>query len=368
MATPSGSAGERSIEPLNVDEFEALARERLDPTVYDYFAGGAEDEVSLRENRSAFARRLLRPRVLVDVGVLDLSTELLGTSLPFPILLAPTALQGLAHPDGEAATARAASACDALQVLSTASSCSLEEVARAAPEGKRWFQLYCARDRSVSEDLVRRAAEAGYGALVVTVDVPYLGRRERDLRNALATARPLGAGFGNFPEPPAGSDPERGVLRRWAGWIQTPSLTWDDLAWLKSLSPLPLVPKGILRADDARRAVDLGADAVWLSNHGGRQLDGAIAAVDALPEVVAAVGEAVPIIVDGGVRRGTDVLKALALGARAAAIGRPQLWGLAIDGEAGVGRVLEALRDELSLAMALAGCRSLGEIGPDLLT
>lgn len=367
MASRAEPGGSPLIEPLNLEEFEGLARERLDATVYDYYAGGSEDELSLRENRRAFERRLLRPRVLVDVAELDLSTELLAMSLPFPILLAPTALQGLAHPEGEVATARAAAASGALLVLSTVSSCSLEEVARASPAAKRWFQLYCARDRAVSEGLVGRAADAGYGALVVTVDVPYLGRRERDIRNALESARPLGVNFGNFPTPPPAPDAERSTLERWRGWIQTPSLTWNDLAWLKSLSPLPLVVKGILRSDDAKRAVDAGAEAIWLSNHGGRQLDGAVSALDALPEVAAAVGTAFPLIVDGGVRRGTDVLKALALGARAVAIGRPQLWGLAIDGEAGVGRVLETLRDELSLAMALAGCRSPAEIGPDLL-
>jgi 4-hydroxymandelate oxidase len=216
----------------------------------------------------------------------------------------------------------------------------------------------------VTESLVRRATSAGYGAIVVTVDVPMLGRRERDLRNVFAV--PPGQGFGNFSAPPPDPGPERSAVARWFGWIQSPALSWDDIAWLRTLTPLPLVLKGVLRADDATRAAQAGIAAIWVSNHGGRQLDGARPAIDALAEIREAV-PGTPLIVDGGVRRGTDVLKALALGASAVAIGRPQLWGLAADGQAGVRRVLELLRDELSQAMGLAGCRSIGEIGPDLI-
>lgn len=355
----------RMGQPVNVDEFEALARERLDQMVYDYYAGGAEDEITLRENRAAFRRRFLKYRVLVDVAERDPSATVLGIRLPFPIILAPTSMHRLVHPDGEAETARAAAELGALMTLSTISSVSLEDVAAAAPGAPRWFQLYCYRDRAITEQLVKRAYEAGYTALVITVDVPLLGRRERDIRNVFTP--PPGVHFANFDVRPPAPGQERSALAAWIDNLQTPTLAWDDLAWLRSLAPWPMIIKGIVRADDAKRAVDLGADGVWVSNHGGRQLDGAIPTIEALPEIAAAVGGRKTVILDGGVRRGTDVLKALALGADAVAVGRPQLWGLAAAGAAGVRRVLEMLRDELSLAMALAGCRSISEIGADLI-
>jgi 4-hydroxymandelate oxidase len=332
---------------------------------YDFYAGGAEDEITLRENREAFRRRFLQYRVLVDVDQRDLRTTLLGQDLPFPVILAPTAMHKLAHPDGEAATARGAASLGALMTLSSVSTMTVEDVAAAAPGGPRWFQLYCYSDRSVTEMLVKRAHAAGYGALVVTVDVPYLGRRERDLRNAFTL--PDGIRLANFDPVPAEAAEGESVLAQFVATLQTPTLTWEDLAWLRSLSPLPMVLKGIVRADDAGRAADMGIDAVWVSNHGGRQLDGAIATADALSAVVSAVKGRSAVIVDGGVRRGTDVLKALAMGADTVAVGRPQLWGLAAGGEGGVRRVLEMLRDELSLAMALCGCRDVSEITPDLL-
>jgi 4-hydroxymandelate oxidase len=352
--------------PVNVEEFEPIARERLAQMVYDFYAGGAEDEITLRENREAFRRRSLRYRVLVDVAQRDLSTNVLGRSFPFPVILAPTAMHRLAHPDGEAATAKAAASLGTLMTLSSVSTVTLEDVAAAAPEGPRWFQLYCYTEQAVTEMLVKRAYAAGYTALVVTVDVPYLGRRERDFRNGFVL--PDGIRLANFD--PIAVDPGgegESVLSQFVATLQTPTLNWNDLAWLRSLSPMPIILKGVVRDDDAARAVEMGIEGIWVSNHGGRQLDGAIATADALPPIVAATRSKAAIIVDGGVRRGTDVLKALAMGADLVAVGRPQLWGLAADGEDGVRRVLEMLRDELSLAMALCGCRSRAEITPDLL-
>ena len=348
------------VDPVNVEEFEAIARGRLDGPVYDYFAGGAEDESTVRGNREAFRRLSLRYRVLVDVTRVETSSQLLGVPLTFPVLLAPTALHRLAHPEAEAATARAAAAEGVLMTLSTVSSMPLEEVASAAPSGARWFQLYCFEDRAETEALVHRAERAGYRAIVLTVDAPILGRRERDLRNPFLV--PAGVVPAHSPKVPATAQGQWPL----ASVIGQPSLSWKDLGWIRSLSPLPLVVKGIVRGDDAARAVEEGAAAVWVSNHGGRQLDTAIATADALEEIVATVGGRVPLIVDGGIRRGTDVLKALALGATAAAIGRPQLWGLAAGGEQGVRRVLEMLQGELALAMALSGCRSVSEIDRSL--
>jgi len=345
-------------EPLNVEDLESLARERLEKPVYDFIAGGAEDEITVAANREAFRRLRLKHRVLVDVSRIDLALELLGLRLSAPLILAPTALHAMAHPEAEKATARAASAAGALLTLSTVSSVSLEDVAAAAPAAPRWFQLYCFEDRQRTERLVARAERAGYQAIVLTVDLPVLGRRERDARNAFTI--PRGVRAAHYEEEPGGLGSR---LDAAAGY---PSLNWADLTWLRGLSGLPLVLKGIVRGDDAARAVDEGAAAIWVSNHGGRQLDTSVATADALPEVARAVRGRVPIIVDGGIRRGTDVLKALALGASAAAVGRPQFWGLAADGQRGVERVLEMLCGELALAMALAGCRSLAEIDRSL--
>lgn len=345
--------------PVNVEEFEALAREKLEKSVYDYYAGGAEDEITVAANREAFRRLFLKYRVLVDVSRVDLSTELLGVPLAFPVILAPTALHRLAHPEGEKMTARAAAAAGTLMTLSTVSSVPLEEVAAAAPAGARWFQLYCYEDRADTERLVARADRAGYRAIVLTVDAPILGRRERDVRNRFEVPAGLTAHPAARPSGSGGQWPLSSVIGQ-------PALSWKDLVWIRALSPLPLVVKGIVRGDDAARAVDEGVAAVWVSNHGGRQLDTAIPTAEALSEVVRAVAGQVPVIVDGGIRRGTDVLKALALGACAAAIGRPQLWGLAANGEEGVRLVLEMFREELALAMALSGCRALSEVDRSL--
>jgi 4-hydroxymandelate oxidase len=343
------SGAERAI---SVADYEPLARSLIEPGAWDYYAGGAGDEVSLADAHAAWDRIRLRPRMLVDVATRDVSTVAFDHHLSHPIVVAPTASHVLAHPDAERATARGAAATGALMTLSTLASVSLEDVAGAAPDATRWFQLYAPADRGLGEALIDRAVAAGYGAIAVTVDLPLPGNRERDLRNQFRVG--MGA---HLPEDQPTD--ERGL-------VELPTFGWDDLAWLRSVCPVPLLAKGILRADDAVRAVDAGCDGIWVSNHGARQLDTALAAVEALPEIKAAVGDRALLVVDGGVRRGIDVLKGLALGADLVAVGRPVIWGLAVGGSDGVQHVLEILRDELSLAMALTGCRSIGEITPDL--
>jgi 4-hydroxymandelate oxidase len=340
--------------PITLAEYEPLARARMDPGAWDYQAGGAGDEVSLADNRAAWNRVRLRPRVLVDVSSRSTTTSAFGAELAHPIIVAPTADHSLSHPDGERATARGVAATGGLFTLSTISSVALEDVSAAAPDAPHWFQLYAPADRNACQALIERAAAAGYSAVVVTVDLPMPGNRERDRRSGFE----IDLGTHLPPEQPV--DPETGI-------VILPTLDWDELAWLRSVCPIPLLVKGVLRADDAVRAVDAGCEGIWVSNHGGRQLDTSVAPADALPEIAGAVGQRTLLIVDGGVRRGIDVLKGIALGADLVAIGRPALWGLAVDGADGVQRVLELLRDELSLAMAVTGCRSVEEITPDLL-
>ncbi|HEV7668439.1 MAG TPA: alpha-hydroxy acid oxidase [Thermoanaerobaculia bacterium] len=348
-------------ERINLHDYEEAAREVLPGMVYDYYAGGAGDEISVRENVAAWGRVRLRPRVLVDVSRCDLSNTVLGVRVEMPVLTAPCAMNGLAHPEGELAVARAASGAGVIQVLSTLSTYSLEEVDAAAP-GPRWFQLYAYRDWGLTRELVERAAAAGYGALCLTVDGSIPGVRERDVRNQLRVPPDLRvANFAHhMPDAPDGS-----ALLKYVTDQFDPGLTWDSVERLRALSNLPLVLKGVLTAEDARLAVEHGAAGIVVSNHGGRQLDTAIATCDALSEVVDAVAGTAEIFVDGGIRRGTDVLKALAFGARAVLIGRPYLWALAVEGEAGVRRMLDLLREELRLAMALSGCPSVAEIVPE---
>jgi 4-hydroxymandelate oxidase len=333
-----------------LDDFEVAARAILPPHYFDFFAGGAEGEWSLAANRSAHLRRVIRYHVLVDVAQRDLSLTLFGSVLPHPIVLAPTAYHRLAHPDGELATARGAAASGAVLTVSTVSTVPLEEVATAGMGSVQWFQLYSHRDRPTTEALVRRADRAGYQVIVITADIPAISRRERDLRNNFSL--PPGVRAANFD----------GSVER----VEPIPLTWSDITWIKSLTGRPVVVKGIVRPDDALRAVDAGADGIWVSNHGGRQLDCSIPPIDALEAIVTATDHAVPIVVDGGIRRGTDVVKALALGADVVAIGRPQVWGLAVGGSDGVQRVVEILRDELSIDLALTGCRALSDITRDI--
>ena len=357
------------MNPINLDDYEQLAKDRLPEMVFDYYYGGADDELTVRENRLAWQRLRLRPRVLVDVGTRDLATTVLGQPISFPVMTAPCAFNALAHPEGECAVARAATAAGIVQIVSTAGTYSLEEVAAAAPDGIRWFQLYCYRDRDVTRWLVERAVAAGYHALCLTVDAPLVGRRERDTRNRFGL--PPGMTWKNLER--VGLDrmdarDEGSALVQYISEIWDPSLTWEAIEWLRGLSSLPLVIKGILTAEDAVRAVDCGASAIVVSNHGGRQLDGTLPTGEALAEVVAAVSASAEIFVDGGIRRGSDILKALALGARAVLIGRPYLWALAVGGQAGVENLLELLRDELDLDMALSGRPTIASIDSTLVS
>jgi isopentenyl diphosphate isomerase/L-lactate dehydrogenase-like FMN-dependent dehydrogenase len=350
---------ERGAELINVADFERVAAERLDAGPLGYFAGGAGDEITLRENVEAYRRWRLRYRVLVDVGETTTATTVLGTEVSMPVLVAPVAFQALAHDDGEAGMARAAAAAGTIMTLSTIATARPSEVAAAAPGGHRWFQLYCFRDRAVTDALVAEAVDSGFEAIVLTVDAPTAGKRERDLRTGFTVPPEV-----NVPSVAAavGSSEPLGISEVFS--LVDPTLTWDDLERLASNCELPVLVKGIVRGDDAELAVEHGAAGVVVSNHGGRQLDTSQATAEALPEVADAVAGRCDVLVDGGIRRGTDVLVALALGATAVQVGRPALWGLAVDGEAGVRRVLEILHDELELALTLLGCRSPAEITP----
>jgi isopentenyl diphosphate isomerase/L-lactate dehydrogenase-like FMN-dependent dehydrogenase len=341
-------------EHQTVDDVERLALEVLSPDALAYVAGGAGAERTLGWNRETFGRRRLRPRVLVDVSSVSTATTVLGAQVSMPVLVAPMACQLLVHPDRELATARAAAAAGTVFCLSTVATASPEEIAAAAPAGERWFQLYVFRDRGISDHIVDEALDSGFSAVVLTVDLAVVGIRDRERRvewtladetvPAYVAARARGADF---------DDP--------LGFID-PSLDWRYLEQLRSRLPVPVVVKGVLTGEDAILACEHGAAGVVVSNHGGRQLDGAVASLDALPEVVEAVGGRAEVYLDGGVRRGSDVVTALALGARAVFAGRPVLYGLATDGEAGVGRVLEIYRAETENALALLGCRSPAEV------
>jgi 4-hydroxymandelate oxidase len=345
--------------PLNVWDYERLAEETLDEASFGYFAGGAGDEHTVRANVAAFDRWQLRPRVLVDVSSVTTAVTVLGGELSMPLLVAPMAYLRMAHPDGEPGIARAAAAAGTLMCLSTIATSSPAQVAAAAPEGRRWYQLYWHPDRAVTKTLLDQAREAGFSAIVFTVDLPVLGRRERDLRTGF-TLEP-----GLRMEAYTSSLGDLGALTpAVAAALIDARLTWRDFEWLHENAGLPVIAKGILTAEDAVLAVDHGCAAVVVSNHGGRQLDRSVASLDALPEVVEAVGDRVEVLLDGGIRRGTDVAIALALGARAVLVGRPVIWGLAVGGAEGVQHVLELLRDELTLTLALLGCPSPDHVGP----
>jgi len=339
--------------PVNVWEYEQLAAERLEPGAHGYYAGGAGDELTLRWNVEAYRRWRLRPRVLVDVAACTTETTVLGQEFSMPLLVAPVAFQRVAHPDGELAMARAAAAVGTGMCLSTMTTTAPSEV--AATGVSRWFQLYVFTDDGVTRELVAQARDGGFSALVLTVDTPVLGRRERDLRTGFTlpydvTVAALGRG---------------GVTPLEAFSWMSQSITWRDVERLASESGLPVLVKGVLTREDAALACEHGAAGVVVSNHGGRQLDGVSATIDALPEVVEACAGRVEVLVDGGIRRGTDVVKALALGARAVLAGRAPLWGLVVDGEAGARHVLELLRDEILLALKLVGAPSPELVGRD---
>ncbi len=334
----------------SVAEYEELARQRLSPGAWDFYSGGAGDQATVRRNLTAFDRNQFLPRILSGIATASIATTVLDTTLSMPIMVAPMAMQGLACGEGDSATARAAGALGTLMVAATEASRRLEDIAGAA-SGPLWFQLYVYKRRSVAEQLVHRAEAAGYRAIVLTVDAPRWGRWERN--TAPLEAAP-GIENANFPELEDGE-------------MVPAVLSWDDVAWLRSLTDLPIVLKGILTVEDARRAVEQGATGIVVSNHGGRVLDGVPASIEVLPEIAAAVADQIEVYLDSGIRRGTDVLKALALGARAVLVGRPVLWGLAADGEAGARGVLELLRDDLEHAMVLTGCADLSDVGSPLI-
>jgi 4-hydroxymandelate oxidase len=347
------------MEPLNVWDYERLAEETLDEAAFGYFAGGAGDEHTVRANVAAFDSWRLRPRVLVDVGEVSAATTVLGTEISMPIITAPIAYQRMAHPDGELAVARATAETGAIVCLSSFTTSSPAAVADAAAAGRRWFQLYWHPDRGVTRAMLDQAREAGFSAVVLTVDLPVLGRRERDLRTGFSLRSEYrleiyAAALGDLGIVTPGSAAEV---------LVDSTLTWRDLEWLHEHARLPVIAKGILTAEDALLAVDHGCDAIVVSNHGGRQLDRAVASLDALPDVVEAVAGRAEVLLDGGIRRGTDVAIALGLGARAVLVGRPVIWGLAVGGAEGVRHVLELLRDELLVALALLGCPAPDAVG-----
>jgi lactate 2-monooxygenase len=355
--------------PVGADEWETRAAEKLDSGPFGYIAGGAGNEATVRANREAFERRRLRPRMLAGNSVRDLSVEVLGTPSPFPFFLAPVGVLSIAHADGELAPARAAAALRVPFILSSAASHSIEEIAVAMGDAPRWFQLYWVSDREVVESLVRRAEASGYAAIVVTLDTLTLGWRPRDLRNAYLPFRE-GEGIAQFTSDPVfrsrlSVPPDEDPLvaaGTMLAMFPNLALRWEDLAWLRELTSLPLLAKGVLTAEDAVRAFDAGLDGIVVSNHGGRQVDGAIASLDALVEVRVAVGPDAPVLMDGGIRGGADVLKALALGANAVLLGRPYVYGLAVGGQPGVEAVLQQLAAETDLTLALMG----GTVARDL--
>lgn len=367
----AGTGGQRPEFPISLTELEAMAREKLSPEAYGYLAGAAGTEDTLRENLDAFRRWRLVPRLLRDVESRDLSVDILGTKLPAPVILAPIGIQEVMHPDKELATARAAASVGVPIVLSTAGSTPMEDVADAMGDVARWYQLYWPRDPELAASFLKRAEASGYSAIVITVDTVTLAWRPRDLSHgylpflsgkgvAQYTSDPVfRAGLEKTPE----DDPGAASLH-WAQNFSNPAYTWDDLAYLRDNTSLPILLKGILHPDDARRALEHGMAGIIVSNHGGRQLDGEIATLDALPGVREAVGPDVPVLLDSGIRSGSDAIKAIALGANAVLLGRPYAWGLAVGGEAGVRQVIKSFLAELDLSMALLGLTAIDQIDP----
>jgi len=341
-----------SAQLVNLFDYETVAKERLPKEEYDYIAGGATDEISVDRNRRAYASWAFRPRVLRDVSKLDLSTTVLGTRVNLPVLIAPCGGHKRAHPDGELATYRAAAACGTILAVSANSNTSFESIAKAA-DGLLWVQLYPFRDKAMTQEWLDRADAAGYKAIVVTLDSQWPPKRERNIRNNYQRSRGV-----NYPK--EGKDTPRPAGR--AGEGSDPAATWRDLEWIKNASALPVVAKGVMTSEDVELCVEVGADGVIVSNHGGRHLDNTLATVEVLGEAVAAANGKLEVYLDGGIRRGADVVKAIALGARAVFIGRPLFWGLAVDGEQGVIRVLNLLREEMEITMAKCGRPTIASI------
>jgi L-lactate dehydrogenase (cytochrome) len=364
-----GLGGERPKLPITAADLEAAARGQLSAEAFGYVAGGASSEATVRANREAFSRWQIVPRMLRNVSVRDLGTSLLGTSMGAPIMLGPVGVQSIVHPEAELAVGRAAAAIGLPSILSTAASHTIEQVAEAMGEASRWYQLYWPKDRELAASFVQRAASAGYGAIVLTLDTWMLGWRPRDLQSAYLPFL-KGEGVANYLSDPVfraalERTPEEdpgAAIGHWAYQFSNPTISWQDLAWLREQTKLPIVLKGILHEDDARHALDAGVDGLVVSNHGGRQVDGAIASLDALPAVREAVGEHFPVLFDSGIRTGADVLKALALGADAVCIGRPYVWGLALEGQAGVEHVLRCLLADFDLTLALSGYTAIAQL------
>lgn len=355
----------------NLHEAECQAQAVMDPMFYDYYRGGADDEITVESNTNAFRDIRLQPRILRGAASPSMAITVLGQQFASPIAIAPTALQKLAHPDGELAMARAAGAANHLMILSTTSSYPLEEVMQVAKISNTviWFQLYVFKDREASRELVQRAEQSGCKALVLTADTPVLGRRERDIRNGFHLPPHIqAANYSTIKaESVAAHEGASGLAQHFFMNIDA-ALTWNDVEWLCSITSLPIVIKGVLHPDDARLAAESGARGIIVSNHGGRQLDTAVSPIRVVSRIAEHVEASnVEVLMDGGIRRGTDVLKALALGARMVCIGRPALWGLALQGQQGVENILSCLRQELSTAMSLSGCQNLSDISEDLI-
>jgi isopentenyl diphosphate isomerase/L-lactate dehydrogenase-like FMN-dependent dehydrogenase len=352
---------------VSVFDYEAAAQAILPKFAYDYYASGANDEITLRENHAAYERIQLKPRVLRDTSRRDLTTTVLGQKISMPLVVAPTAFHCMAHPEGEVATVRASGTAGTIMILSTLSTISIEEV-MAAATGPVWFQLYVYKDRQATLSLVQRAESAGCKAIALTVDAQVWGRRERDIKNrfrlpqGLTIKNLMPSGREQFPDEKADSG-----LAAYVTWQFDPTLSWKDVEWLCSKSKIPVLLKGVLHPEDARLAIDHGAAGVIVSNHGARQLDTVPATIAALPEIAEAVDGKIEVLVDGGIRRGTDVVKAIALGAKAVGVGRPIIWGLAVDGEQGAERILDILRRDFELTMRLCGCTSVQAITKSLI-
>jgi lactate 2-monooxygenase len=369
------AGGEAPPYPMRWRELEAAALEALPAESADYLAGGAGGEETVRANREAFDRWRIVPRMLRGVATRDLSTDVLGTRMPAPVLVGPVGVQRILHEDAEVATAAAAGSVGVPYVHSTAASTSIEEAAAANGDGPRWFQLYYPTDREMAASFVSRAAAAGYTAVVITLDTLVLGWRPRDLQHAYLPFL-QGIGLANYTSDPVfrsrlgahvDADAVEPTVARWIEVFANPDLSWEDIVWLRERTDLPVLLKGICAADDARHAAEAGVGGLIVSNHGGRQVDGAIAALDALPDVCAAVPPKLPVLFDSGIRTGADAVKALALGASAVLLGRPAMWGLALGGEAGVRHVLRGFLAELDNALAMAGYRSPRELSPQSL-
>jgi isopentenyl diphosphate isomerase/L-lactate dehydrogenase-like FMN-dependent dehydrogenase len=358
-------AGE--VLPFAFEDWEAAARTKLDPAPFGYIVGGASGGDTMRENRKAFERYRIVPRMLRDVAERQMAVKLFGTSAAAPFLLAPVAAQGIMHPDGERATARAARSLGIPMVLSTMASTPLEDIAKLMDPVKCWFQLYAGKNREFAKSLIQRAETAGYSAVVATVDLPLLSWREEELKHAYLPFLENEGIANHLSDPTFGTGDPKELHRRAIDYLENPRFTWKDIEWLRKQTRLPLLLKGILHPDDALLAIEHGADGIIVSNHGGRQVDGSIAALDALPLVRKAVKKRIPLLMDSGVRRGADILKAIALGASAVLIGRPYAYGLAVAGETGVRQVLRNLMAEFELNMALSGCRRIKDITKDLI-